>query len=72
MVMRDAIAAKKRHIARDVDLAVNRYEVDATTLPELQDALVRLDVANRAEAIARTQDVKCHLLEELSDRGQSI
>lgn len=68
LLLREAAGQRRGHCQKDAKRALERYERDSDTLPDLQDTLVRLDLLTRAEAMARTQDLGCHLLHALESR----
>jgi hypothetical protein len=63
MLLREAAVSTVTQLeAEAVEL---RDRPDLRTGPEYADTLVRLDIARRVEAMARTQDLDAHLLNEM-------
>jgi hypothetical protein len=62
LLLREAVVLRRGALAKDCHRAVEHVAIAPDTLPACQDTLVRLEVMTRAEAIARTQDLDCHLL----------
>jgi hypothetical protein len=65
--LRAASAARCKALWPDIRQAVARYDRNHDTRSDCQDALVRLDILRRAEAMTRTQDLNCHILNALGD-----
>jgi hypothetical protein len=67
LILREAAAERGKALRPDIKRALARYDRDPDTMPDCQDALVRIDVLERAGAMARTQDLNCHVLNALGD-----
>lgn len=65
LLLRESAGQRRGQCQQEARHALDRYERDSDTLPALQDTLVRLDLLSRAETMARTQDLGCHLLHAL-------
>lgn len=70
LLLRKEAWRRRGALGKDAMGAVERARQNPDNLPDCQDTLVRLDLMTRAEAMARTQDLGCHLLAVLdTNRG---
>lgn len=70
LLLRKEAWRRRGDLGKDVERAVELARQNPDTLPDCQDTLVRLDLMTRAEAMARTQDLGCHVLAAIdTNRG---
>lgn len=70
LLLRKEVWRRRGALGKGALGAVERSRQNPDALPDCQDTLVRLDLMMRGEAMARTQDLGCHLLAVLdANRG---
>lgn len=66
LLLREEAGQRREALGKEAQAAIARCEHNPDLASDCQDILIRLDLMVRAEALARTQDLGCHVLTVLT------